>query len=482
VLTQASQTLEELPDELRYEVVFEVLVETARNGRLVTDTVLEYSTFADVVAGVPVAFSHLRPAAVEQFGLTLLNVLGDGRSEYRPTFDIGRGSLVADVPVAFGRSSIEDAGGLLEESELFGDDDSSTDPQAVTDGEATAEWLTVTVSGPGSEPVVARRTVFDRLPAHLRHGGEVAIDAVAPIELVDFEGSGTNEFLPMLGVETFAIATGPTSIATILSMLPEDDLGTAALAYHGLRDALGAGIALDAGARTFVDGPNIVSFALRVDDPGQDLNVRFGLDIWHRDHGILPLAGSSATVAEAELIAGVTGHIAEQVALESLADTGDVPQRVVGVGRLFDAAADAKVPTVVLRGSSADLAPYGPTATALIDEAVRSGDVVIVPAHPVAIDKREALGWWRIDPATGAATDVMDDASGSEAAEYEVQMGQTMRYYRCNGPLSKYVIALVMLQRFYGASIAALDQGVFEGFVRPRQPGRTNCWTFTMVG
>jgi hypothetical protein len=482
VMTTADGTLDRLPDDLRHRVGFEVLVERVQGGRLVTDTVLEYAAFADEIAGVPIAFSHLAPATVERFGLTLLNMLGDGRLDYRPTLDIGRGSLVADEPVAFGLAGLEGGGGLLEGSDLFSDGASPSDAAGPPAGEATAEWLTVSVTQPGSEPAVARRTVFDRLPAHLRQGGEATVDAVEPIELIDFDGTGSTDFLPMLGIEAFAIATGPTSIAEILAMLPDNELGTAALAYHGLRDAMGAGMAVDAGARTFVDGPNIVSFSLRVGEPAQVANVRFGLDLWHRNHGILPLTGSSMTVAEAELVAGVTGHIAERVALEGLADARDVTQPAVGVGVLFEAAAIEGVPTAVLRGTIPDPLPYGPMATALIEEAVGSGDVVIVPAQPVIVDERERVGWWRIDPATGVTTDVLDDASGSEAAEYEVQMGQTMRYYRCNGPLSKYVIAIVMLQRFFGGSIAALDQGAFDKFVRPRGPGRTNCWTFTVVG
>ena len=77
--------------------------------------------------------------------------------------------------------------------------------------------------------------------------------------------TGSADFLPMLGIRTFAIATGPTTAASV-AVVPEDALGMFALAYHSVRDALGAELAIDAGARTFVDGPNIAALTIDVAD------------------------------------------------------------------------------------------------------------------------------------------------------------------------------------------------------------------------
>ena len=142
----------------------------------------------------------------------------------------------------------------------------------------------------------------------------------------------------MLGIRTFAIATGPISASAVVAR-SADEPGMFALAYHGLRDAMDAAMVLDAGARTFVDGPNIVSFSLDADGNAQAPEIRVGLDIWDRDHGFLPLTGPSLTAPEAELVAGVTDHIAERFALEGLAGAPGGDRLSIGVGEIFEAAA-----------------------------------------------------------------------------------------------------------------------------------------------
>ncbi|HKZ92865.1 MAG TPA: hypothetical protein VJZ50_12070, partial [Candidatus Limnocylindrales bacterium] len=91
-----------------------------------------------------------------------------------------------------------------------------------------------------------------------------------------------------------------------------------------------------------------------------------------------------------------------------------------GVSRVFEAAAEAGIPTLVLQGSIPSGTTYDPVATALIDEALQAGDAVIVPAEPVAVAGRDRLGWWRVDPVTGAAADTMDDGSASQFTEESI--------------------------------------------------------------
>lgn len=466
VLTTASETLDSLPDDLRHRVELAVLVERVRGGQLLTDAVLEYTAFADEIAGIPITFGHNTPTGLQQFGIALRTLLGDGWVDYRPTLAIGGTSLVADEAVAFGLAGAEGEGGLLEDSELFSDGDAPGDHRGPADGEAIAEWLEVRVTRPGSEPAVARRTVFDRLPAEVRHGGgEVTVDdleALGPIEPIDPDGSGVTDFPPMLGVEAFAIATGPTSAAEVLERLPDDQPGTVALAYHLLRDAMAARMAIDAGARTFLDGPDIVSFSLDLDEPGPEPAVRVGFDIWHRNHGILPLTPASVTVPEAELVAGVMGHIAERVALEGLAEGPDVGRHTIGVGALFEAAASEGVPTVVLHGALPGPLPYGHMATRLIEDALASGDVVVIPAEPVMVGDSERVGWWRIDPTTGVTTDVMDDGSGQEVVEYATLETGRVRQFVCYGAMANWAAASIIAAAAMVTSLA--ESAIFRLF------------------
>ena len=179
-LSTSSETIDQLPDELRYQVRFDVLVERVQGEQLVTDSVLTQEAFADQLGGVPVVFSHVTPSSLSRLGITINTLLGDGWIDYRPTLDIGSRSAIADGTVAF-----PVPGGA---ADIFGSEASpGAGPQ---DGEATAEWLQVTVTPPGSKPEVARRTVFDRVPADVRQAGTPTVASVEPIALVDLDGSG----------------------------------------------------------------------------------------------------------------------------------------------------------------------------------------------------------------------------------------------------------------------------------------------------
>lgn len=428
VLTTPSTTLDQLPDDLRYGVRFDVLVERVQGDELVTASVLTHDDFADRLAGVPLEFGHITPSSFRRLGLSLSTLLGDGWIDYRPTLDIGSGAIVAD-----GSVSIPTTGGS---TDIFGTEASPGSGPA--EGEATAEWLEITVMGPGSAPEVARRTVFDRVPPNVRATGTPTVASVRPIALVDLDGSGTADFPPMRGVKEFAIATGPTGVVPPLA--PSDDgLGLLAGTYHLLRDAIGADIALGEGARTFLDGPNIVSVSVDIDPDATAADfgdhVRFGLDIWHRDHGVLPLLGSSMTPATAEVVAGVADHVAERFALEMLADMPEAPTGEIGVGSVFEAAAAQGIPTVVLRGTPPDALPYGPQAIDSIAAALAAGDVVVIPAQPVKLGDAERVGWWAIDPVSGATSDSMDDGSGTAATEEAHIIRTRLGQIRCYGSL-----------------------------------------------
>jgi transglutaminase-like putative cysteine protease len=417
-LATASETVDRLPDDLRYRIEFKVDVEHVAGGQLVTDEVLDHPVFADEVAGMPITFGHVTPSALKKLGVTIGGLFGGGWLDYRPTLDLGATAAVADaavaIPIGTGADIVSGGG-------------SASPGVGPVDGEATAEWLEVRVTPPGAEPEIARRTVFDRLPADLRAAGRLDPAAIRPIELVDAEGNGERAYLPMLGGRTFAITTGATSSTDIVATA-DDDGAMVALAFGGLREPLVESLVLDADARTFVSGPNIVSVTLEVLEVGQAPAVGIGLDIWHRDHGVLPLMASSTTAAEARLRKGVADHITERYLTDGLALAAGSDAQPSGVGAVFEAAAAQGIPIRVLHDSMPDPLPIGPLATALIAGALDDGDVVIVPAEPVTIDGTEHIGWWRVDPVTGAATDVMDGGAGTSMVEQAKIYGEQTRW------------------------------------------------------
>jgi hypothetical protein len=241
----------------------------------------------------------------------------------------------------------------------------------------------------------------------------------------------------MRGVKAFAIATGPTR--RVAALADEDGLNMLAGSFHLLRGALGADIALDAGARTFLDGPNIVSLSVDIDPDATQADfrehVRVGLDIWHRSHGVMPMLGSSLGAGTQELVAGVADHVAERFAMEMLTGSSEAPPGDVGVGAVFEAAAAQGIPTMVLQGTLPAAHPYAPQVARAIDAAVVAGHIVVIPAAPVILEGTERVGWWELDPATGAARDSMEDGAGTAATEEAHTINTRLGQIRCYGAL-----------------------------------------------
>ena len=81
----------------------------------------------------------------------------------------------------------------------------------------------------------------------------------------------------------------------------------------------------------------------------------------------------------------------------------------VSVGAVFEAAAAQGIPIRLLSGSlPADVA-YDPERQLLLRQALDAGRLVIVPERAVDLGGRPRLGWWLLDPVSGAAVDQMDE-------------------------------------------------------------------------
>ena len=413
-LAPATETLEALPDALRHKVRFEVLLEQVQGEGLQVSPVIDYEAYADELSGHTITLAHTKPSELEGLG-SIRNLLGDAQLSYRPVLLVPGQSIVGDE-VAFG------AGG---NGGLFGDDfGASPGPTGLADGEASAEWLEVTVTSPGSEPVVARRPVFDRVPPEnplWRRADRCRCPACRPCPV---HARWRPCVCPATRARYVAITTGPTSLDDILVRAADpsaDMLAILAGSYAGLRDIVAAGQAADDGTATFVDRPGVVSLSMDVVMVGDQPTLRSGLDIWHRSLAAMPTSDGTTTPANARIVAGVAEYVAERQALEA-GPTDGGQATSVGVGRVFEAAAEAGVPIRALRGSLPDGMALDPRARALIQEALDAGDAVIVPAHEVDVNGHQRLGWWRVDPTTGRTSDMMDDGTGSETVEYSLQL------------------------------------------------------------
>jgi len=106
---------------------------------------------------------------------------------------------------------------------------------------------------------------------------------------------------------------------------------------------------------------------------------------------------------------------------------------------LFAEAARQGIETVAIRDAKdPTLESFPGAARARILGDIAAGNLVVVPAKPVPIDKVARLGWWRIDSASGHTVGVMDTGLLQEFVEYtetESVNGITItRFYRVRVP------------------------------------------------
>jgi len=433
-ITQVDQSMDELPDDLRHVIRFEVSVERIHEDELVTSTALEFSGYADELAQEAILFLHLPPSALAQLGVAIGRSLGVAQLAYHPALAFPSRVIIADEPMVFA---------------LGGNDQDVFAASGYGEGEASAEWLSVTVRSPGAQTVTTTRTIFDRVPKEARARGELSIGDVQPIEEVEIAPGAGPDYPPMVGGKGFAISTGPTSAIGLLrrtSSPSTSALAVLARAYLGLRDAMAAEYGIAEGVQAFVDRPGVVSFGLDVGVSDDGPTATPGVDIWHRSLAAVTTRDASVTLQEARIRAGVTEHIAERVAVEIGEDVPHGLPRSAGVSTVFEAAQAAGIPTLVLSGSLPPGLPFDPMATALIDEMLMAGETVIVPAEPVLLLGRERIGWWGVDPRTGRTFDMMDNGSGADFAEMYI----VEKITSCAAAASAFLIFPAMATVFEG--------------------------------
>ena len=392
-----------VPDSERHGVTFRVLGETYSGGVLSQVPLLGVSWFADQLRDVGLMFSHV-PSDSMGSDINIVGGVGDG-SLYSPVLFAGADAYVGERAVVIGGGG--GGGGL------FGGALGGGGGEGLVDGETAAEWLDVVVTSPGSEPVTARRALFDRVGPSVRASGVLDPASVPPAELIDLgDGLGAH-FLPCRAVRAFRVAGGPVNAKAMIEGvgLKGASVGSLLAGAFGLyRDIHGADLAAASGWRPVDAGPSVVSWDFESTADG----FRTSPDLWHRTFGAVELEGGSPTVPAA-IIAGVIPHIIERA---SVGDTGPAaPSTGVGlsVGNLFDRATAAGIPTRAFLGTLPADAGYHDDHRQAISDALDAGSVVIVPERAVDIAGRPRLGWWLVDPVTGATQDQLDD--GRQAAE-----------------------------------------------------------------
>jgi len=417
-------TMDALPDEMRWRVKFVVLAETWRSGHFVENSIMEHADFADALFDAPVCFTHVKADDLRD-----INLLGGSRrgTQYHPALEIGGRVFLGDTPLNFGGAPQGGAGGGAFVDALGGAEETS-----LPDGESTAEWLEVVILAPDGNAESAVRNIFDRTWEHRRDDGSVDASNIPPVELIDLP-SESGEFLPCRIVHAFAIATGRTGVSVLAQAPKSTQLGPLtwpANAYHHVRDALMIDVGLNTGVRAFIDGPGVVSFTIETIAGATALETLVAFDVWHRSFGVLPLSDRKPD-APPLMVAGVLSHVAERcIALDGYADHAAGSGMPSTVGAVFERAAAEGISIRLLRGSTDTDLPYSAHAKYLLSGYLKLGAMIVITAEAASDQSR--MGWWLVSPTDGWSVDMMDDGRGNAEVEYQsTNFGIALRVISC---------------------------------------------------
>lgn len=306
----------------------------------------------------------------------------------------------------------------------------------------TAEWLDYEIHVPGEAPLRIRRPVFDVLGPTARSAKVADFDANTNDRLVERCQallSTTGIFLQTSDLSsafvthlmTKGIAANKSAIEALsrerdkakARVMATDILGR--IETWGPLPVLALWRAkLNEQPRTsFIDKPNVLNY--RVGAPAVNADrvaVQEMIDVASNPTGVIWGAGQGDF--EVRLRQGVADTVAEMAALGGNFSTTE------NTAALFAKAGDSAEHGIVIRPHDADALHrlhWPEDATARLGADVQAGFIAVALREPISVDDRQRVGWWRIDPNSGAAIGVMDsgfNTAVAEKSETEVEVMQ----------------------------------------------------------
>jgi hypothetical protein len=415
-----TETHDSLPDDEHHRVTIRLVAEQIVGGAPARSELLTFEATSGELVGVPITLLHPEAEMLKAAGVAITGTL-TGLLNHVPALIVGNQS-VEGKPVTFATG-----GGAL--GALSADDEGG----GATEGDTLGEWLELDLKTPQGERRIVRE-IFDRVGYMHRQVATVDPAAVAPVELTE-TGEGAGTYLPLTAVWSIGVVSGMVPDA-YFGESPESgdqlaDLSRIVHTFHYGRDVISQMQAQRTGYRAYRDEPNVTAFVVTKTAATTDTATEVAtFDILHRSSGVSPLAGRSGPGdAHPLLTEGVLAQVIERAMVEvgavMPAELALPAGSSTGVGRVFEEAARQGIATVVLQPGEADpkRLAIGEGARARITEALVAGFVVVVPERSVALGGEQRVGWWLVDPATGATADTMDDGRGVTMAEFARVVG-----------------------------------------------------------
>lgn len=425
-----------LDAEQRHELVIRVVVERWSDSSLTEHVVLEHALFPSDVIGQPIFVHHAGSHWSQSWsadrekasGATFYEAALEQR-EWLPVLHVGRRVAVASVKFT--------ADGEFSSDSLLGPTqraagsvaDVFAGGEAAAQGHLTAEWIDYEIRAPGAPPRKLRHEIFDLLGPTARAAGQQEIPNVTDEQISKRAGAlaGAVEILPLVSEIpiVFLSEVASTQLLTSrdewINALRTNDPARQRELMSGAQDEASGLQALYSFAvarrhlspvhdLVYQDSVGLVNLRSYVDFDERGKPVyRSLIDLVTNDVAVLP--GVSQPWASVAMQQGVADTAAEHVLLGPSIGLENVTT-------VFSGAAGRGIETIVVRDQSSAAwkkLVIAPDVRHRVEQDLKAGNIVVLPNQ--VVERR--IGWWRVNPATGATVGVMDNGFRSDLVEYE---------------------------------------------------------------
>lgn len=435
-----------IPDSDWHAVQIRVVVERYQGGTTTESTALETVLRPAEVLERPIMLSHLPKPWPEEIAGPKADPNAQKNAalwvnSWVPFLRVGDDYIVQSAFTDSGEltsSSTDSAAGVGAATggglDFFG---SSLGGGEEAESYATAEWIDYEIRVPGASSQHLRRPVFDLLGPARRSAPAAGFEANTDVlKLQRFEAlwsrtrillqpcEFTAEFVAYLETESiianqvtfrkFSQERDPSKAAALaLSLLERIDTWGPLPDLVLWRSTLGT-----QSGDWFVDRPNVLNYRVgqSVENSGR-ATVKELIDVSSNAIGVRRSASRNAF--EVRLQQGVTDTVAEMFAL------GNNLRMAENTASVF-ALAGSRPARGVLIGSHDEASVknlgWPQDAAARLAENINSGFIAVALKEPVSVHELEHLGWWRIDPASGATIGVMDTGFHATTAGYAAKV------------------------------------------------------------
>lgn len=450
-----TDSMPSIPEDDWHSVSIRVVVESYASGVTKESTVLETTLKPAIVVDRPITLEHIPaqwpsvtpdpkadPNALGNFAVNVrewVPVLRVGDQSISQSGFNDAGEVVAN-PLSAARDINETGGGSV-----FGGFDDALSGSSAANSHLTAEWLVYEIRVPGAKSEWLRRPLFDLLGPANRNSRAAELDPTTNERLVTRSESllgrtdillqpcgFTGEFV--VNLASAAIVARQAELRALSRETNRDKAAQLAVDIVSSLDFWGPlpgyvrwrSLLVKDSGESFIDRPNILNYRLIPAVVSADVvPARSQLDVVSNSIGVH--GDVSRGDFEIRLEQGVADTVAEIVTvggdLREAENTASIFARtnaLAGEFTLLDPGNAAKARKLELPVDTVER----------IASTLGEGFVVVVPSEAVKIRDRLRIGWWRVDPASGATIGVMD--TGFHGVDEDIKLRDAVDMQRRN--------------------------------------------------